>query len=153
MPFCTNCGNKVADTDAFCQRCGSRQTMASARSTPRPPTDFLDSMSDRTACILCYIPVAGIVPAIVFLASQRFRKNPRVRFDAFQSLYLFVAWLLLTSAFPTFFIFGVQQVLLASIKVAFTICWVYLLIKAAQNEQIHLPLLGDLAAKSTAEQV
>ena len=41
--------------------------------------------------MLCYIPLFGVIPAIVFLASQKFRGNVKVRFDAFQSLYLFVA--------------------------------------------------------------
>ena len=108
MPFCTNCGAQVGGVDAFCHNCGlpqGSQQGSQTAGTSRPPgtgpgpapgnatptTDFLHGMSERTASVLCYIPVFGIIPAIIFLASQKFRRNPRVRFDAFQSLYLFVA--------------------------------------------------------------
>jgi hypothetical protein len=98
MPFCTNCGNKVDAGASYCAACGAPQL---ARTTPESQyTDFLDGISDRTASVLCYIPVFGVIPAIVFLASQKFRGNVRVRFNAFQSVYLFVAWLIVSSAMP-----------------------------------------------------
>ena len=31
--------------------------------------------------------------------------------------------------------------------------WIYLLVKAAQEQQVHLPVIGDLAARSAAEQL
>jgi uncharacterized membrane protein len=120
-------------------------------------TDFLDSISNRTASILCYIPVFGVIPAIVFLASQKFRRNIWVRFDAFQALYLFVAWLVLSSALPTlisgFPTWWLEHVLFGLIKLAVILCWIYLLVKAAQNQQVRLPILGDLAARSAFEQL
>ncbi len=105
---------------------------------------------------MCYIPVFGIIPAIIILASQRFRKNATVRFNAFQSVYLFVAWLIVSTAIPIFqfgiFAWGMERVLLELVKLSFLICWIYLLIKASQEQQIHLPIIGDLAARSTSEQ-
>jgi uncharacterized membrane protein len=152
LPFCTNCGTSVDPSAAFCYNCGTAQ--------PRHPghfTDFLDSLSDRTASILCYIPVFGVIPAIVFLASQKYRGNARVRFDAFQALYLFVAWLIVSSALPTLFLgfpgWGLEHVLVLLIKIAIFGCWIYLLIKAAHEEQVRLPILGDLAARSVSEQL
>lgn len=153
MPFCTNCGTSVDPSAAFCYNCGTAQPRASS-----PYTDFLDPISPRTACILCYIPVFGVIPAIVFLASQKFRHVTRVRFDAFQSLYLFVTWLILSSAVPTllwasFPGSGVEHALLALVKAAVIVCWIYLLIKASQQEQVRIPIIGDLAARSTTEQL
>lgn len=153
MPFCTNCGTKVDGSAAFCYNCGAPQPRASAQFT-----DFLEGISNRTASILCYIPVFGVVPAIIFLASHRFRGNVRVRFDAFQSLYLFVAWLIIESAIPTLLFNGVHDwgaatALLSLCKVAVVICWIYLLVKAAQEQQVRLPIIGDLAARSTTEQL
>jgi uncharacterized membrane protein len=114
-------------------------------------------MSDRTASMLCYIPVLGVIPAIVFLAAQRYRMNAKVRFDAFQSLYIFVAYLVVSSVLPmilwlsfhthAFFLF------VGPLKVAIFIVWIYLLVKAAQEQQVHLPVIGDLAARSAAEQL
>lgn len=152
MPFCTNCGSQVGDTAQFCSHCGQRQPSR----TP-PFSDFLDGISDRTASILCYIPVFGVIPSIVFLASQRFRNNVRVRFNGFQGLYLFVAWLIVSSAAPVLVFslqgWGLEHAVLVGIKFVLFICWIYMLIKAAHEEQVRLPILGDLAARSTLEQL
>jgi uncharacterized membrane protein len=150
LPYCTSCGTGVDNGAAFCHHCGAPQ--------PRiPQTDFLSGISERTANILCYIPVFGIIPSIIFLASQRFRGNSRVRFNAFQSLYLFVAWLIVSSAIPTLFFVSdgwrAGMPLLAVVKLAMFICWIYLLVKAAQHQQVKLPIIGDLAARSIAEQL
>lgn len=152
MPFCTNCGARVTPNSAFCTHCGSAQPRAAT-----PTTDFLQGISDRTACILCYIPVFGVIPAIVFLASQRFRTNVRVRFNAFQALYLFVAWLIISSAFPILLLgtsgWSMAHALVGALKLAIFVCWIYLLVKAAQEQQVRLPVIGDLAARSTTEQM
>ncbi len=115
-------------------------------------------MSLRTALILCYIPVFGVIPAVIFLASQRFRTNYNVRFNAFQALYLFVLWLILSSAIPTLLFTGLpgqtlERAAFELLKVAVIVCWIYLLVKAAQEEQVRLPVIGDLAARSTHEQI
>ncbi len=156
MPFCTQCGTRVEDSAAYCAQCGKAQPRAyTAAGSPIPggrdfvPVghDFLDGISQRNASILCYIPVFGIIPSIIFLASQKFRHNQRVRFDGFQSIYLFVAYLIVSSAGPFHHALGnVFETLIS-------ICWIFLLIKAAQNEQVHLPILGDLAARSASEQL
>ena len=152
MPFCTNCGTKIDAGVSFCTHCGAAQPRSSSQYS-----DLLDGISDRTACILCYIPVFGVIPAIVFLASQKFRTNTRVRFNAFQAVYLFVAWLVVSSAIPVLLFavpgWGVEHVFIAALKLVLFICWIYLLVKAAQEQQVRLPILGDLAARSTTEQL
>ncbi len=167
MPYCTSCGSAVAPNSSFCPNCGTRQPGAShsgfatggpaAGFGPSSYAGFLGNISDRTASVLCYIPVFGIVAAIVFLASQRFRYNARVRFDGFQSVYLFVAWLIVSSALPTLLYAGgfppFEHSIINLLKLAVFGCWIYVLIKAAQNQQVHLPIVGDLAARSTTEQL
>jgi uncharacterized membrane protein len=152
LPFCTNCGTKIDTGVSFCANCGAAQPRSSSQYS-----DLLDGLSDRTACILCYIPVFGVIPAIVFLASQKFRTNTRVRFNAFQAVYLFVAWLVISSAIPILLFpvpgWGVEHAFIAALKILLFICWIYLLVKAAQEEQVRLPILGDLAARSTTEQL
>jgi uncharacterized membrane protein len=153
LPFCTNCGTSVNPSASFCPNCGTPQPRHTAQFT-----DILDSVTDRTAAVLCYIPVFGVIPAIVFLASRKYRTNIRVRFDAFQALYHFVAWLIISSAAPTLFFstfpgYGIEHALLALIKLALFVCWIYLLVKAAQEQQVRLPIIGDLAARSTTEQL
>jgi uncharacterized membrane protein len=174
VPFCTNCGTSVGAQDAYCSHCGAPQAGRGAagkeanapfgsNSSPggarsyaaaAPMPDFLDGITDRTAAILCYIPVFGVIPAIIFLASKKFRRNTRVRFNGFQSLYLFVAWLIVSSAAPVLFIDVLgERALVGLLKFVLFGCWIYLLVKAAHQEQVRLPIIGDLAARSTAEQL
>jgi uncharacterized membrane protein len=147
MPFCTQCGNRVDDTASYCAQCGNAQPRAGATAGApvSPGSDFLDGISERNASILCYIPVFGIIPSIIFLASRKFRHNQRVRFDGFQSIYLFVAHLIFSSVGHR----GPAEIF----ELLVFICWIFLLVKAAQNEQVHLPILGDLAARSASEQL
>src|SRR5437899_4953526 len=93
MPFCSQCGNQVANADRFCGRCGASQPMASAASSG-PAARGVESLNPKTASILSYVPWVGWIAAIVVLASERFRHDRAVRFHAFQGLYLFVAWLI-----------------------------------------------------------
>lgn len=136
---------------AYCHNCGARQARGPVSADP------LSRMSDRTASMLCYIPVFGVIPAIVFLASQRYRTNAKVRFDAFQSLYLFVAFLVVSSVLPPFFWLSFHShaafLLVAPLKGVIFVIWIYLLVKAAQEQRVHLPVIGDLAARSAAEQL
>jgi len=114
-----------------------------------------DHISQRTASILCYVPVFGVIPAIIILASRRFRGNAIVRFNAFQSVYLFVAWLIVSTAIPIFQAIGggMEHLMLSLLKVVFFVCWIVLLVKASNEQQLHLPIIGDLAARSTSEQL
>jgi uncharacterized membrane protein len=157
MPYCTNCGTEVPGNASFCAHCGRPQPGGNRYGPPINAQSPFDNISPRTASILCYVPVFGVIPAIIILASKRFRTNVRVRFDAFQSVYLFVAWLIVSSAMPVILLglpgWDFEHGMLELIKLGFLICWIVLLVKASNNEQLHLPVIGDLAARSTTEQV
>jgi uncharacterized membrane protein len=153
MPFCSQCGNQVGAHDAFCGRCGARQPGAAA--PPRPPrpgpVSGLENINSRTASILCYIPWVGWIAGIVVLASDRFRQDRAVRFHAFQGLYLFVAWLIADQVIRPvmghlgrFHIYGLIEVVLIGAAV-------FMMVKAAHEEAYSLPLFGELAQRSVAE--
>lgn len=152
MPFCCQCGKPVAPHDAFCGVCGARQE---AVPPSKAGAGAFSDISARNASLLCYIPFVGWIPAIVVLASNRFQKDRDVRFHAFQGLYLFVAWLVVDWAVSPFlhlsrdgFRFGPEILL----KLAVFCTWIFMLVKTAQNELFRLPLLGELADRSVAEQ-
>lgn len=154
MAYCCKCGSAVADTDTYCAKCGSRQPGA-----PAPPPaahDYLTGISSRTASLLCYVPVVGWLAAIVVLASARFRHDPKVRFNAFQGLYLFVAWLIvdwvLSPLFHLPYTFGFYHIVPVLMKTAVFGMWIFMIIKTSQDEVFKLPILGDLAEKSVTEQ-
>jgi uncharacterized membrane protein len=152
MPYCCQCGQVVGNQDVFCANCGNRQP------EQKPVTDYLHGITPRTASLLCYIPIIGWVVSIVVLASVRFRENPKVRFHAFQGLYLFVAWLIVDwvlsplLSFPHGWGPPFYRIVPALMKVAVFGAWVFMIIKTAQDEMYKLPILGELAEKSVSEQ-
>jgi len=154
MPFCTQCGTQVDANASFCHECGAAQSPFARRAD----CSFPAAIPGRTASILCYIPVFGVLPAILFLASHKYRSNARVRFDAFQSVYLFLAWLVLHSIGPTLFFAGfpdqgLSHASIGILKFCIVGCWIFLLVKAAHVQQVRLPVIGDLAARSAHEQL
>lgn len=157
MPFCTQCGNQVAPADQFCGRCGAAQPQFAARPTPSSAPK-LEQMSPRTAAVLCYVPFVGWIAAIVLLASERFRNNSKVRFHAFQGLYLFVAWLIIEWVVsPVLWIgpwfgWGFPRLLEALLKLSVLGAWIFMLVKVSQEEDFRLPVLGELADRSVSEQ-
>ena len=108
--------------------------------------------------MLCYIPVAGWIAAVIVLASPRFQSDRRVRFHAFQGIYLFVAWLLLKWAVQPFFhavpgpATHLINVVLWLLELAIFGGWVWMIVKTAQEQFVRLPIVGELAERSIAEQ-
>jgi uncharacterized membrane protein len=103
--------------------------------------------------------VVGWLAAIIVLASARFRYDSKVRFNAFQGLYLFVAWLIVHWALSPLFwlpghmtgphVFGIIPTLMKAVVFG---AWIFMIIKASQDELFKLPILGELAEKSVTEQ-
>jgi len=155
MPFCTRCGKNVNDRDVFCGYCGARQPVAASAAA-----DYINGITPRTASLLCYIPFVGWIAAIVVLATARFRANHTVRFHAFQGLYLFVAWLLVSLVLAPFFAItfftGGPHVpyfaLSGLLKLVIFCTWIFMMVKVSQDDNFKLPILGELAEKSVSEQ-
>ena len=156
MPYCTQCGTQVRDVDVFCAKCGTRQE--SVRQAPPPPratVDALSGVSPRTASLCCYLPVIGWIPCIIVLASAKFRDDRDVRFHAFQGLYLFVVWLILDWVVGPMVavVHGPAMMPIGKIlKVAVIFAWVFMLVKLSQGQSFRLPIIGELAERSVAEQ-
>jgi uncharacterized membrane protein len=153
MPYCVKCGKPVAATDQFCAHCGATQPGY------HPSQPFWDAITNRNASLLCYIPWVGWVASVVVLASERFRPEPKVRFHAFQGLYLFAAWLMIqwlvspAISYPGYglgvaYYRGVSHILQLLIVAA----WIFMLVKVSQNQDYRLPILGDLADRSVHQQ-
>jgi len=149
MPFCPQCGTEVRTSDQYCGKCGQRQPITPGAADP------LQGTSPRTATLLCYVPVLGWVAAIVVLASARFRHDRKVRFHAFQGLYLFVAWLLIDWVVKPFFSSvptGPVHLPAGILHAVIFAAWIFMLVKASHEEDYHLPIVGELAERSVSEQ-
>ena len=164
MPFCTKCGSQVGGADVFCAGCGTRQAAEGTAPPPRPDKaakpdvgakvdTFLSTLTPRNASILCYIPFVGWIASIVMLAAQRFRDNREVRFHAFQGLYVFVLWLFVEQVFgPVARSLPGMRNLGQLLQLVVVGTWIFMLVKTSQGTVFHLPILGELAERSVAEQ-
>ena len=157
MPFCSQCGNQVKDADLFCRRCGAKQPQDTAGPMPPPPgraatpRDLFAGMPPRTASILCYVPGLGWIASIIVLAAERFRHDKTVRFHGFQGLYLFVAWLLEDQVMRPIFGRIPGMHLHALVQAVLLGASIFMMVKASHDEAYSLPLFGELAQKSMAE--
>src|ERR1700691_2287027 len=78
---CPHCGGDLAEDAALCPDC----------KWPRTPL----SPADRAAAAAAYLP---LIPAVALLFLPAFRTNRFVRFHAWQSISLWVAFFILTIA-------------------------------------------------------
>jgi uncharacterized membrane protein len=97
-----------------------------------------------------------LVPAIIFLLVDPYKKNAFVRFHSFQCLGFCLSAVVIgaglrVASLVLFFIplLGPLFILLVSMLVglAFFVVWAVLIVKALQGEMFKLPLLGDFAER------
>jgi uncharacterized membrane protein len=148
----------VQPADKFCGKCGAGQATSAPGAPPQGP-EFLHTVSNRNASLLCYIPLVGWIASIVVLASERFRRETQVRFHAFQGLYLFVGWLMVEWVIsPALYLgdwgggFGLHRLFTKGLQLVIFGAWIFMIIKVAHNEDYRLPIVGELAERSVSEQ-
>ena len=103
---------------------------------------------------MCYL--LGFITGILFLVLEPYNRNKTVRFHAFQSIFLNVAWFALWIVIHILFgilatitggLILVLSPLLLLVGLAFFALWLYLMWKAYQNQKVVLPVIGPLAEK------
>lgn len=165
MAFCANCGAAV--DGKFCQQCGTPLGAPGAGPTPGatinpaavnpmppPPIATSVSMNDNLAGALCYL--LGFITGILFLVLTPYNQNRTIRFHAFQSIFLNIAWFaiwivvtIVSIAFRFIPFLGVfvSIVLHLALFLAGVIIWFYIMFKTYNGEKIVLPLVGPFADK------
>ena len=150
MPFCPSCGSQVEGN--FCAKCGSRVGAAAAAPGPAAPANgpaiqATSVMADNVASALCY--VLGLVTGIIFLVLAPYSRNPAIRFHAFQSIFLSVAWIVLRIGLGIVLgisgLWGSLFFLYSLVFLAGFLLWLYMLIQTYQGKTIVLPVIGPLA--------
>lgn len=153
MAFCVHCGKQVGERDKFCPGCGSAQGPGPAAQNS---TNFWDNLNSRQTALLCYLPWIGWIAAVAVLATARFKSDKQLQFHAFQGLYLFVAWLVVDWFLSPFFLFSggfpAYHFFPQLFRLVIVGAWIYMLIKVHQGDDARLPILGELAERSVAEQ-
>ncbi|MDZ7638264.1 MAG: hypothetical protein U5J83_08450 [Bryobacterales bacterium] len=114
-------------------------------------------LQQNVAAALCYL--LGVLSGIIFLVLEPYNKDRLIRFHAFQSIFLWVAVIVLgiglsivsviLGLIPMIGWIGGIIVLLLSLVLWVGVfgVWVYLMYKAYNNERVVLPLIGPLAEK------
>jgi len=93
---------------------------------------------------MCYVLL--LVTGILFLLLEPYKRNRRVRFHAFQSIFVNVAIIVLWVAISLF----ARSLALLLSPLFLLVClflWVFLIWKALQNQTVILPLIGAMAEK------
>src|SRR5580700_11527958 len=102
MAFCANCGSSV--DGRFCQKCGAPVGVPGpapaapgpnpgVSPVPQPPAPVgapSVGMTDNMAGALCYL--FGFITGILFLVLAPYNQNRNIKFHAFQSIFLNLAW-------------------------------------------------------------
>lgn len=154
MPFCSNCGAEVKGN--FCAKCGApiAGPAGGAATPPPPPVPMPQVLTDNVAAALCYL--LGLLTGILFLILAPYSQNRAIRFHAFQSIFLNVAWIAVFIALsivsmallPIPFVGAILSMLLhLGAHLGFFILWLMLMYKAYNNERWVLPVIGPLAEK------
>ena len=153
MAFCPNCGSQVEGR--FCAKCGTAVDAAAAGGAASssaapagvPATVQASGLTDNVACALCY--ALGFITGILFLVLEPYSRNRKIRFHAFQSIFLNVAcivvwyvWIFISMASGAMLIF-----LSPLVSLALFILWLFMMFKAYQGQKIVLPVIGPLAEK------
>lgn len=158
MAFCAKCGASLNEGSAFCPSCGAAVGAASPATTSpaaTPPGAVAAPMSSNVAAALSYL--LGFITGIIFLVIEPYRRDPFVRFHAFQSIFLSAALVILSIIWSTVFgalffaSFGILWSFLALvwvlIRIAFFVLWLLMMYKAYNKERFLLPFIGPIAAK------
>jgi uncharacterized membrane protein len=169
MAFCTNCGAEVQGH--FCAKCGAPAPVppgASSSAGPPPPppetppyssagpTPALSAagLEENLACALCY--VLGLLTGVLFLVLAPYNQNRLIRFHAFQSIFLNIAWIAVFIAIsiisivllPIPFLGAMLSVILhLAAGLGVFILWLMLMYKAYNRERWVLPVIGPMAEK------
>jgi len=145
MPYCANCGSRV--DGRFCPNCGTPVAAGQPPATP-PPAQPGSQIAANVAGALCYIPV--FVPAILFLLLEPYSRDKEIRFHAFQSLFLQIAWVVIQIVLGVFAPiggWGLWWTLSRLVHLALILLALYLMWQTYQNRKTILPVLGEAAQK------
>jgi uncharacterized membrane protein len=139
----------------FCPKCGAPATGPSGAATQNAFSESAQpGISVNGASALCY--VFGLITGIIFLVLAPYNQDRRVRFHAFQSIFLNVVVIAVhigvTVMSIMFHAVSFSLGLMVSslhllVSLGFFLVWLYVMWKSYQGEKVVLPLIGPLAEK------
>lgn len=134
MAFCSGCGTAIADGTTMCAAC-------SAQAPAAPAAPAATAGNDNLMGALSYFWIIGLI----FLLIEPYNKNKFIRFHAFQSIFMAVAWFVCWIVLMVIPVIG--WILIPIVFLGFIITLIVMAIKAYQGNMFRLPFIGDMAAK------
>lgn len=148
--FCSHCGAEMIGTAAFCPKCGrATEVQTSFRGAPANPATGAASerpnaspaLPPNIAGLLAYF----VIPAVVFLFVEPYRRDRFVRFHSFQAIFLWVVFIVINTVITSIPL--LILLLLPVFALAELVVGVVCMIKAWQNYMFKLPVLGELSER------
>ena len=111
-------------------------------------------MTDNLAGALCYL--AGFITGILFLVLAPYNQNRNVRFHAFQSIFLNIAWIVLWIAVGIVMLFFslipflgtfIRYLLQLVLGLGGFVLWLYMMFKTYNGDKVVLPVVGPIAER------
>lgn len=151
MSFCPSCGKPLGEGSANCSFCvAAVRPPVAVAAAPQP-----SGMSVNAAGALAYL--AGFITGIIFLAVDPYKRDPFVRFHAFQSIFFNIAWIgfwilwiilgLVLGAVTKGLFFIIQMPIDLVITLGGLCLWAFLMYSASQGKMFRIPVIGAFAAK------
>ena len=159
MAFCASCGAEVQGK--FCAKCGTPAGGTTQSSPPPVGASTAGSSASGPAAIeeniaaaLCYL--VGVLTGVLFLVLEPYNRNPVIRFHAFQSIFAWIAAVVVGMVLSTVsyvfvavpFIGWIIYILLwTAFSLGVLALWLFLMYKAYNKERLVLPVIGAWAEK------
>jgi uncharacterized membrane protein len=175
--FCNKCGTKLVPTQpasapvapepppAYDPSSGSKQYDPTPSYNPsgyQSPMQYSEPQSGSAglqrniAGVLCYTLL--VLTGILFLVIAPYNKDRFIRFHAFQSIFFHITWIVIgmvlsfLSEIMPWGISGLVSVMQFLTFLGGLGLWIYLMVKAYNNEEYKLPVIGDLAEQQAGKQ-
>jgi uncharacterized membrane protein len=146
---CPSCHQETSG--AFCSFCGATLAAPAGAGAPAVLVPTAGSGLSNNAAAIAYLT---IIPLIIFLLIDPYRRIPLVRFHSIQNIALAIVWvalvvlswamMILHVVLPFIFLLVSLAELLAA--ACLFVAWFVAIIKASKGEFFMLPIIGDFAA-------
>jgi uncharacterized membrane protein len=160
MATCAECGSPISEDAAFCSTCGAPvHSRRDSEMMQRSLASGANVLSVNVAAMFAYL--LGLISGIIFLSLEPYKREPFVRFHAFQSICYSVVviafWIIWNNlAYMGYSWMGVFWVFIrmmgALISMAFFFYWLFLMYKAYNKEKYLIPVVGEFASNLARKQ-
>ncbi len=157
MAFCASCGAEVQGK--FCAKCGAPSGAPASGPPPQgapsaPGPSATAGIDENVVAALCYL--VGVLTGVLFLVIEPYNRNPVIRFHAFQSIFAWIAAIVVGMVLSTvsyifvavpFVGWMIYILLWTAFSLGVLALWLFLMYKAYNKERFVLPVIGAWAEK------